>query len=62
MPARPTTRASGPLQIPVMLIGRMVARKDFPTGGFEFAGAGVYLPAPEEAFRDAVRGYFGRVR
>ena len=26
------------------------------TGGFEVAGAGVYLPAPDEAFRGAVWG------
>ena len=27
---------------------------DYPTGGFEVAGAGVYLPASDEAFRDAI--------
>ena len=32
------------------------SREDYPTGVFEVAGAGVYLPAPEEAFRDAVWG------
>ena len=26
------------------------SREDFPSGGFEMAGAGVYLPALEEAF------------
>ena len=29
------------------------------TGGFEVAGAGVFLPAPEEAFRGAVWGTAG---
>ena len=33
-----------------------VSREQCLTGGSEFAGAGVYLPAPEEAFRDAVWG------
>ena len=32
------------------------SREQCPTGGFEAAGAGVYLPAPEEAFRGAVWG------
>ena len=29
------------------IFGLMVAREDYPVGGFEVAGAGVYLPAPE---------------
>ena len=32
------------------------SREDSPTGGFGVAGAGVYLPATEEIFRDAVWG------
>ena len=31
------------------------SREGYPAGGFEVAGAGVYLLAPEEAFRDAFR-------
>ena len=31
-------------------------REQYLTGGFEVAGAGVYLPAPDEAFRGAVWG------
>ena len=30
--------------------------EDYPVGGFEVAGAGVFLPAPEEAMRGAVWG------
>ena len=29
-------------------------REDYPTGGFEFAGARVYLPAPELAMEGAL--------
>ena len=32
------------------------SREDYPVGGFEVAGAGVYLPAPEEAMRSAIWG------
>ena len=32
------------------------SREDYPTGGFEVAVAGVYLLAPDEAFRGAVWG------
>ena len=32
------------------------SREDYPTGGFEVADAGVFLPAPEEAMREAVWG------
>ena len=32
------------------------SREQYLTGGFEVAGAGVYLPAPDEAFRGAVWG------
>ena len=40
------------------LFGLKAAGKiDYPAGGIEVAGAGVYLPAPEEA----MRGAYGRI-
>ena len=36
------------------VFGLMVAGRIIPFGGFEVAGAGVYIPAPEEASRGAI--------
>ena len=38
------------------------SREDYPTGGFEVAGAGVYLPAPELAMEGCILGNGGGVR
>ena len=32
------------------------SREDYPIGGFEVAGAGVFLAAPEEAMQGALMG------
>ena len=36
------------------IFGLMAVGEDYPVGGFEVAGAGVYLPAPELAMDGAV--------
>ena len=38
----------------ILVCGPMVAGKTYPTGGFEVAGAGVCVPAPELAMEGAI--------